>query len=288
MRFVKKEFDKPPEKLQKCAARYRDKLLTEKKKHRFKKSCYNAAAKKELLGLYFGKCAYCETKIEVGFYSCIDHYRPKSIYYWLAYEWSNLLPTCFKCNTLKSNRFDIEGERVVFSEDAFLADSHALLNERPLLIHPEINNPEDFLCFDRDGGIIAKSNHSKGKYTVDILNLNRDKLKKDRKEQVMKISRMINNQSLKLLEFFGNQIKDKERFEDYKELISLTYYSTFMELVKLQDPEELDTYTLLGKYMYEDFNFFITSRLKKEKIRLLINKAFQLFKKDVLLLGGDR
>ena len=53
---------------------------------------------------YHHKCAYCETG---GGKADIEHYRPKgsvkeedthSGYYWLAYEWSNLIPSCVKCS----------------------------------------------------------------------------------------------------------------------------------------------------------------------------------------------
>ncbi|MDV2979796.1 UNVERIFIED_CONTAM: hypothetical protein Q9R71_21750 [Actinomycetes bacterium ARC8] len=52
-----------------------------------------------------GKCAYCEMRIEKGTFE-IEHYRPKGRvsgcdhpgYWWLALEWTNLLPTCPACN----------------------------------------------------------------------------------------------------------------------------------------------------------------------------------------------
>lgn len=56
------------------------------------------------------KCAYCECDL-TGDYGAVEHYRPKKGwqekhhdtlhepgYYWLAYEWNNLLCSCDKCN----------------------------------------------------------------------------------------------------------------------------------------------------------------------------------------------
>ena len=62
------------------------------------------------------KCAYCETKYLKNSDNWLEHYRPKSQYYWLAYEWSNLIPTCTKCNRIKKAKFPIidENYRVEF------------------------------------------------------------------------------------------------------------------------------------------------------------------------------
>lgn len=58
-----------------------------------------------LRALFKGKCAYCEKLIEKGIAE-VEHYRPKGAvegcdhpgYWWLAFKWSNLLPTCPGCN----------------------------------------------------------------------------------------------------------------------------------------------------------------------------------------------
>ena len=69
---------------------------------------------------FFGKCAYCESLITNNQPGDVDHYRPKGRvmdannkpvmittalgenphpgYYWLAYQFSNLLPSCIDCN----------------------------------------------------------------------------------------------------------------------------------------------------------------------------------------------
>jgi hypothetical protein len=73
--------------------------------------------------LFSGKCAYCETFIEQNHPGAVEHFRPKGAvsdedfnvvrigsganqinhpgYYWLAYEWLNLLPACYDCNTFR-------------------------------------------------------------------------------------------------------------------------------------------------------------------------------------------
>lgn len=121
---------------------------------------------KELSDLYKGKCAYCEKRNALE----IEHYRPKLRviedtahlgYYWLAYEWTNLVPACHTCNKIaggKGNSFPImkEGTRVyrpTYHEDNTqinithsYANSAALCGEKPYLLHPEIDEPSCFFC----------------------------------------------------------------------------------------------------------------------------------------------
>ncbi|GLS42688.1 HNH endonuclease [Methylobacterium brachythecii] len=56
--------------------------------------------------LFHGKCAYCESRFDVTAPVDIEHFRPKGGvegqvhpgYWWLAAEWTNLLPSCIDCN----------------------------------------------------------------------------------------------------------------------------------------------------------------------------------------------
>lgn len=55
-------------------------------------------AKKQLLIETKQKCAYCETPTTVIAYGDVEHFRPKSVYWWLAYSYENYLPSCTVCN----------------------------------------------------------------------------------------------------------------------------------------------------------------------------------------------
>jgi len=59
-----------------------------------------------------GKCAFCESAIGVVDYINIEHFYPKSLYPRLTFKWSNLLPSCRKCNIPKGN-FDTKGNPFV-------------------------------------------------------------------------------------------------------------------------------------------------------------------------------
>jgi len=160
---------------------------------------------------YHSKCAYCETFCTAE----IEHYRPKkgvvglakshNGYYWLAYEWTNLLPSCTYCNARggKGIHFTIKDESKRISKPEFdknnlldktkcIANKSPLIDEEPYLLHPEIDNPKSYLGFEinsKKEGIdiididTKKEDKSKGSETIRITNLNREYLRLSRLQE---------------------------------------------------------------------------------------------------------
>lgn len=62
------------------------------------KSTFWKQSKGQLLAESNQKCAYCETPTRVVMYGDVEHFRPKSVYWWLAYSYENYLPSCGACN----------------------------------------------------------------------------------------------------------------------------------------------------------------------------------------------
>jgi uncharacterized protein (TIGR02646 family) len=145
-----------------------------------------------------GKCAYCETLFIVDQHGDIDHFRPKGRvsdaghqiirlpsghphpgYFWLAYDWTNLLPACVKCNQRsrgpdgriygKLDRFPVIGAHVSDPD----VDIDTL--ERPLLLHPLKDDPADHLRMDIGTGLLSWRSE-RGRATIEILGLNRERL----------------------------------------------------------------------------------------------------------------
>jgi len=54
--------------------------------------------KDQLLLETHDKCAYCETPTSVVAYGDVEHFRPKSTYWWLAYCYDNYAASCTLCN----------------------------------------------------------------------------------------------------------------------------------------------------------------------------------------------
>jgi hypothetical protein len=87
----------------------RDYLHDSNKKIKFK-STYWKPAKKQLKTESNGKCAYCEADIHIVAHGDVEHFRPKDIYWWLAYTYDNYLYACQICNqTYKGNNFPVDG-----------------------------------------------------------------------------------------------------------------------------------------------------------------------------------
>jgi hypothetical protein len=59
------------------------------------------------------KCAYCEAHAAAVSFGDVEHFRPKSIYWWLAYCFDNYLFSCQKCNQeFKGDNFPVTGQRL--------------------------------------------------------------------------------------------------------------------------------------------------------------------------------
>jgi len=170
-----------------------------------------SSVREKLNESYHHKCGYCETFCKAE----IEHYRPKKKvtkepthpgYYWLAYEWSNLLPSCRYCNTEggKGNHFTIAGSRVnspdflpngKLDKQKCLPNHLPLKGEMPYLLHPEIDDPKNHLGFTPNPqkvGIdiipidLGHTLLSRGSETIRICNLNREYLRLHRLDCVIK------------------------------------------------------------------------------------------------------
>ena len=161
-----------------------------KAKKYLKGNKYNARyktkdVKKALEELYHNKCAFCETNVERW---DVEHFRPKSLYPWLAFSWDNLLLACPTCNGNKSNHFETITKRAKF-EPKDLKNIHNLSKkydaiENNKFIHPELETDiEDKIKFDKDGKIFTKDERLQ--YTIDTCKLAREKLNIERKKQVL-------------------------------------------------------------------------------------------------------
>lgn len=143
--------------------------------------------------IYNSKCAYCETKVEQYH---IDHYRPKVIYYWLAYSWDNLIISCPQCNENKNDLFDIRGgQRASFRKrykklnDINKISTRYDLYEQPKLINVETFDPYPHLIFDRFGKIT--STNLNVRHTIERCQIDRKWLNDERKKVLDDLERSV-------------------------------------------------------------------------------------------------
>ena len=129
-----------------------------------KESIYKADdVRDQLLEDQHYKCSYCESRITRE-YNDVEHYRPKSVYYWLGHDWNNLLYSCDLCNrTYKKTNFPLKNEanRVTVPGSTDV--------EEPLVINPAFEEPTEHIRFNR---YMLVGITDEGKNTIDMFKLN--------------------------------------------------------------------------------------------------------------------
>ncbi len=163
------------------------------------------------------KCAYCERKVtSVG---AIDHFRPKSAvseleddpttwgrekphlanfenrhfkplsdrgYWWLAYEWANLLLACDRCNSWKGSLFPVADP--AHRELPPRPD----VDEAPWVLDPcGDDDPAAHLRFDTLGTVQPKDDSTMGFETIRTLGLDRESLRDARREKALRMSALL-------------------------------------------------------------------------------------------------
>jgi len=100
-----------PECLKAGAAAWTNKFVTAKETGLGQRSflsntaCYKTL-RKQLMAMTQYHCAFCDGGLGVTSRETVEHFRPKSSFPQLAYEWPNLFPCCDKCQSQKSGKFD--------------------------------------------------------------------------------------------------------------------------------------------------------------------------------------
>ena len=184
--------------------------VTEGGAHVVNDDIYGALAVRQVLEkLFEQKCAYCESKIGINAAWDVEHYRPKGRvaenaahpgYYWLAYEWSNLLPCCTFCNQRRHDRPSLThaGGPAAGKADQFPLENESdrcmhhqadLALERPWLLNPCLDEPEAHISFAPDGSAIALT--ERGQKTIEICHLDRKRLRDDRLEKLAAVKLLI-------------------------------------------------------------------------------------------------
>lgn len=164
-----------------------------------------------LIAQYYGKCAFCESRTSSSYPGDVEHFRPKAYcqdlgvasslndvggeapgrktgvksggYWWLAYEWSNYLYCCNRCNSIwKKNQFPIVGRKA--------RHGGALRVERPLLINPFEFDPDGHFDFDANTGQI-RGLTPQGVATIQVCGLDRKSLEIDRSLKGKKLLRQL-------------------------------------------------------------------------------------------------
>jgi predicted ATPase len=259
---VKKDFDDIPDGLKK------------------KKPRLDESVRTKLSEIYYGKCAYSEEKLTPVSDSNIGCYRPVSLYHWLANEWSNIFLICPECNASAGNRFPITGTQITAPPGdrmQWRADFRTMLEEKPLLLNPEIDTPENHLYFDPKGIIYGRTD--RGRETIKVFNLNRDVLISKRKKKVetflSKFQEILNN-------FAKSDWEKGNHYRDDKLIYDILFKKIFVELKQAGNPQS--EFSLLGRNMLEYFDSFILDHFHWDKAKSTSDES--LFSKYYQVLSN--
>jgi len=288
MIHIKKDFTIPPASLISETCQSKIKTCIDKKSY-IKSDWYKKDdTKLALKEIYHNKCAYCEGYSSAQAPFQVEHYRPKdeaSIkindkkakinghqgYYWLAYNWSNLLWSCYWCNQKKSSLFPIENEsnRIInpplnanndLDEDK--CQSATLKSETPMLLNPEIDKPEEHFYFKRNGKI--KSISKRGKATIEICQLNREDLHIARRKLVRGFSDDIRTE-------VADHLSGAIDFQNFNRNLN----NILTKIYKRAEPE--NDYSRFGYFMFVKFKHFFLKKSDfdestKEKLLEIYNE----------------
>ncbi len=166
-----------------------------------------------------GKCGYCESKVLPTGTGQIDHYRPKGSvselgrdpetwgderpgssnvmgrrvtrisdrgYWWLGYEWRNLVFACERCNVgWKRDLFPVAESPRAVPPAPELADT-------PLLLEPfGSEDPATHIRFDWWGNVEAADGSEIGYETIRTLGLDRESLCESREDLARTVHQLI-------------------------------------------------------------------------------------------------
>jgi hypothetical protein len=209
------------------------------------------AAKPQLKLETGGKCAYCESPTDTVAHGDVEHYRPKSKYWWLAYCYENYLYACQICNQVhKGDEFPVHATTGMWTGPALpapptpaafatLADAlipdpvdlnagHALANflvaaakEKAGLVNPYVTDPDPLFKWVADDvlkvvRVAAASNLVASKRAFAgaeaSYGLNREELKRNRWKTYSEF--IVMKDSLKALEAAGIEPALQQRIRD--------------------------------------------------------------------------
>lgn len=184
--------------------------IEEQDQHKANREIYaHDQLKNALECLFHDKCAYCELKVLEGWE--VDHFRPRGAvaeredhpgYYWLTYVWENLYPSCQHCNQHRREKPRWAGQAALGAggkaaqfpllDERSRAMGHTedIHAERPLLLDPCLDDPEDYLGYDPKGHVFSLDdpNGTKaddiGSNTIKVLFLDRKRLRVRREETI--------------------------------------------------------------------------------------------------------
>lgn len=153
-------------------------------------------------------CAYCQCALPANDPGDVEHFRPKAIYWWLAYEFKNYLLSCGLCNRVyKKERFPLPDGVLHCSYE----NRHEIDREGFLLLDPAADPVEDWLFFDFENPIcpavpaagVSGGPRLRAESTIKLFRLNENVRRQRSRYEIV-------NQAMELLEAVRTGREDKK------------------------------------------------------------------------------
>lgn len=192
--------------------------------------------KKKLFASSYQKCAFCESKPAESGNIEVEHFKPKSLYPELAFDWENLLPICRRCNNSKSDH-DTGKEPIV---------------------DPSHDDPEKIFTYYFLNIIPLDDKNEIAHRTIEICDLNSERLFEIRANLLKALSSYESQVKawIKEIETADTEIKKRNKINRLRDSIEI--------LEKLTDPKE--TYSGFSKY-------YISQSKEYQKAKKIINNS---------------
>lgn len=217
------------------------------------------------------RCPICENQLNK--YDDIDHYRPKSHYWWLAYNYKNYMLYCDLCNRMyKKEQFPLFVENNVSYEEKHrtsFENRDQTDKEQTLIFNPAFDNPKELfhlefrLPTERAGIAKVQPNknlatgsfaYHKATETISLFNLNNTATNISETDRMQRQSNMENNfnevKNLATLKEYLNKAPKKEKKLYYikyqnekKRLMQMTGKSGLIALI------DTGNFTITAKFI---------------------------------------
>lgn len=190
--------------------------------------------KNTLIDLQKKCCCFCESRITHISSGDIEHFRPKKGFYqdnkdlfhkpgyfWLAYEWSNLLFSCELCNRrYKKNFFPLKDN----TKRCNPSRSFSILSEGPLFVNPCEVDPSIHITYTET---TPTPKTVEGSITITELCLDRGDLDEMRKDSINAVIALMNTYERDKNSLYEQDSKDKLR-NILNEKLNITAQYTMM------------------------------------------------------------
>lgn len=227
-----------------------------------------------LLEVYHGKCALTERKISLSDSTVfLMHYRPLKPYYWLCFEWSNLMPVSDDSTLFREQVFPLRREKNRVLQPpkdrvGWQADAAHFLAEEPLLLNPEQDEPEQFIYFDRQGLAQPVNQNQRGTASINIYTLNFGQVVVERKRKIERFQDLFARQVTQYKKVYVETTPSDTAMNEL-------FVEPFEQLQQAARPEE--EFSLLGQNMLQNFDYFFTQTLPRAKDRRILRNAFEVY-----------